>query len=126
VVIVVAETGIDALREALEKSIKSFIPGPIDGARPQDKERKLMRVGQGQLLPQQLAFPIGRDRVARVGFLFLTTVPARTCCCLARKIDEFLETGVVFDAGLDKVLRTQGIHFEISFFFDGRCRACKM
>jgi hypothetical protein len=34
--------------------------------------------------------------------------------------------GIVFDAGLDKVLRTQGIHFEIGFFFDGRCRTRKM
>jgi hypothetical protein len=85
-----------------------------------------MRVGQRQLLPQQFASPVGRDWVARVGFLCLPTAPTRTRCCLARKIDEFFETGVVFDAGLDKVLRTQGIHFEIGFFFDGRYRTRKM
>jgi hypothetical protein len=124
--IVVKETGLDALGVALKKSIKAFIPGSIDGTRPQDEERKLMGVGQGQFLPQQFAFPIGRDRFARVGFLFLPTAPTRTCCCLARKIDKFFETGIIFDAGLDKVLRTQGIHFEIGFFIDGRYRTREM
>jgi len=126
VLIVAGETGLDALGEALEKSIKAFIPGPIDGTRTQDNKRKLMGVGQGQLLPQQFAFPLRRDRFARVGFHFLPTARARTRCCLARKVDKFFETGIVFDAGLDKVLSAQGIHFEIGFFFDGRYRTRKM
>jgi hypothetical protein len=42
--IAVKETGLDALGVALKKSIKAFIPGPIDGTRPQDEERKLMGV----------------------------------------------------------------------------------
>jgi hypothetical protein len=42
--IVAGETGLDALGEALKKSIKAFIPGPIDGTRPQDEERKFMGV----------------------------------------------------------------------------------
>jgi hypothetical protein len=85
-----------------------------------------MGVGQGQFFPQQFAFPIGRDRFARVGFIFMPITPARTRCCLARNRDKFLETGIVFNAGPDKVLRTLAIHFEVRFFFDGRGRACKM
>jgi hypothetical protein len=64
--------------------------------------------------------------VAGVGFLFLPTAPTWTCCCLARKIDEFFEMGIVFDASVDNVLSTQGIHFEKVFFFYGRYRARKM
>ena len=45
VLIVVGETRIDVLGDAFKKSKKTFIPGPIDGARPQEEESTQMRVG---------------------------------------------------------------------------------
>jgi len=32
----------------------------------------------------------------------------------------------MFEAGLDEIIRAQGIHFEIGLFFDGRCHTRKM
>ena len=85
-----------------------------------------MGLGQGQFLPPPFASPVGRDRFAMVGFLFLPTVPPRTCGCQARKIDKFLESGIMFEAGLDEILRAQGIHLEIGLGFDGPGRAREM
>ena len=90
VLIMIGVTRFDAPGEALAKRVKTFIPGSIDGTGPQDEERELMGAGQGQFLPQQFAFPIGRDRFARVRFFFLLIAPARTRCRLARNIDKFL------------------------------------
>jgi hypothetical protein len=73
----VRETGLNVFFDPLEKSIKAFIPGAINGTGPQDKERKLTGSGQGQFLAQKFAFPIGRDRFARMGFIFLLTALTR-------------------------------------------------
>ncbi len=111
--------GLDPVGEALKKSQKGFIPGPIDRGGPEDQERQFVGLGQGQFLPPPFAHPVGRDRPAMVGFCFLPTVLPRSCGCLAGKIDKFLESGVMFEAGLDEIFRAQGIHRAIGFCFDG-------
>jgi hypothetical protein len=58
VLIDTGKTWIDIPGEALEKRMEAFIPGPVNGARPKDKQRKLMGEGQSQFLPQQFAFPV--------------------------------------------------------------------
>ena len=85
-----------------------------------------MGLGQGQFLPPPFAAPVRRDRFARVGFLFLATVLPRTRGCQARQIDKFLESGIMFEAGLDEILRAQGIHREIGLGCDGPGRAREM
>ena len=56
----------------------------------------------------------------------LPVVPSRTCGCQAGKIDKFLESGSMFEAGLDEIFRAQGIHLEIGLGVDGPGHAGEM
>jgi len=85
-----------------------------------------MRMDKGQFLSCPLAPTIGRNGFARVRFLLLRSVPAGASCSLAGHVDEFPEMAIRFEAGLDEVLRSSSIYFEVGLLFDGLGHPCKM
>jgi len=42
------------------------------------------------------------------------------------KVEEFLEAGVLFEPGVDQVLRSEGIYLKIGFFPNGLGYTCHM
>jgi hypothetical protein len=79
-----------------------------------------------QILSHPFALAVRRDRFAQICLFLLPPILARSCCSLARKINKFLERGIVFKAGPEEVFRSIGIDFEISFFIDRLGHTCQM
>jgi hypothetical protein len=83
-------------------------------------------MGKSEVLSHPFALSIERDRFASIRFLLLISILTRTCCSLAGYIDEFLEIGIMFEAGMDKVFCSQSIHFKVGFFLYGLGYPCQM
>jgi hypothetical protein len=56
-----------------------------------------------------------------VGLRLLHPISARTGGRLARKVDKFLDTRILFEAGMNEIVCAHGIYFEVGFFSGRLC-----
>jgi hypothetical protein len=113
------ETRVDPFGEAFEKSKEIFIPWSINPRRPKDEDRKFMRMGKSQLFSHTFALAVKGNRFTGIGLLFFIPISTGSCRCLARNIDEFLKTRIIFETGMDQVLGSKAVYFKIRFLSDG-------
>jgi hypothetical protein len=61
-----------------------------------------------------------------IQFSLFVSIPARASGSLTRKIDEFSDTRMMLKASPNQVLRSEGIHLEVSFLMNGLCDTGQM
>ena len=83
-------------------------------------------MSEGELFAHSLAPAIRGHRLTLVRLLFLATIAAGACGCLARKVYELLEMGIILKAGMDQILRSTSIDLKIGLFSYSLRDPCQM